>query len=169
MKSEFPLIIKPAIKNRPELDVVSAAFRIKKCSDKAELLWGINKLSSLDVEYIIQQYIPGDDNDLLTIGTYSKNGKLIAWSTSKKNRQFPPNTGECSLGVTFYNDELVPLAERLIKEIGLTGISQIEFKKYNGEYYLIEIIQLTNNLNLFKPLIISFLLDLGDMKSLLLS
>ena len=34
---------------------------------------------------------------------------------------------------------MVPLAERLIKEIGLTGISQIEFKKYNGEYYLIEI------------------------------
>ena len=139
MGSEFPLIIKPAIKNRPELDVVSAAFRIKKCSDKAELLWAINKLSSLDVDYVIQQYIPGDDNNLLTIGTYSKNGKLVAWSTSKKIRQFPPNTGECSVGVTFYNDELVPLAERLIKEIGLTGISQIEFKKYNGEFYLIEI------------------------------
>lgn len=138
-KCKFPLIVKPAIKNLPELDVVNAAFRIKKCSNTSEFEDAISLLNSLNVDFVVQEFIQGGDENLFTIGTYSHKGKLIAWSTSKKLRQFPPITGECSLGETCFDDTLVPLASRLLQEIGLSGISQIEFKKYNGEYYLIEI------------------------------
>jgi len=138
-ESNFPVIVKPAVKNKPEIDVVQVAFRIKKCMNIYELKQAIGSLSVIGIEYIVQEYIEGGDEELFTIGTYSYKGKLLAWSTSKKIRQFPPNTGECSFGKTIYNDALLEPAEKLLKEIGLTGISQIEFKKFEGQYYLIEI------------------------------
>lgn len=135
----FPVIIKPAIKNTPTIDVVKTIFRLKKCYTPSELTIAIDQLNEHSVPYVIQEYIPGNDSSLITMGTYSYKGKLKAWSTSKKVRQFPPNTGECSLGITIYEKELVPLAERLLKTLQLTGISQIEFKKHQDKYYLIEI------------------------------
>jgi predicted ATP-grasp superfamily ATP-dependent carboligase len=135
----YPVIVKPAIKTTPEIDVVQKVFRLAKCNNLDELNTATSALSEYNVPYVVQEYIPGNDSQLLTIGTYSYKGKLKGWSTSKKIRQFPPQTGECSLGVTLYDDNLVPLAERLLKELKLTGISQIEFKKYKNKYYLIEI------------------------------
>jgi len=137
--SNFPLIVKPALKNKPEIDVVKEAFRVKKCFNQIELESAMKLLTSLNVSYVVQEYVQGGDNELYTIGTYSYEGELKAWSTSKKLRQFPPNTGECSFGVTTYSEDLVDLARRLLGEIGLSGISQIEFKKFKGQYYLIEI------------------------------
>lgn len=135
----FPVIIKPAIKNTPTIDVVKTIFRLKKCYNKSQLKQAINQLNKHSIPYVIQEYIPGDDSSLITIGTYSYKGKLKAWSTSKKIRQFPPITGECSLGITIYEKELVPLAKKLLETLQLTGISQIEFKKHQDKYYLIEI------------------------------
>jgi predicted ATP-grasp superfamily ATP-dependent carboligase len=135
----YPVIVKPAIKTTPEIDVVQKVFRLAKCNNLNELVAATSALSNYNIPYVVQEYIPGDDSELVTIGTYSYKGELKGWSTSKKIRQFPPQTGECSLGITIYDDNLVPLAERLIKELNLTGISQIEFKKYNNNYYLIEI------------------------------
>jgi D-aspartate ligase len=138
-ESSWPLIIKPAIKNRPERDVVKDAFRLRVCHNEQELNDAIALLKGIAQPYVIQEYIPGDDSELYTIGTYSWRGELKAWSTSKKLRQFPPGTGECSFGVTLYEPVLAEAAAKLLKRIGLTGISQIEFKKHEGQFYLIEV------------------------------
>lgn len=138
-ESSWPLIIKPAIKNRPDRDVVKDAFRIRVCHNEQELGDAVALLKGIDQPYVIQEYIPGDDSELYTIGTYSWRGELKAWSTSKKLRQFPPGTGECSFGVTLHEPALAEAAARLLKRIGLTGISQIEFKKHEGQFYLIEV------------------------------
>ena len=135
----FPVIIKPAIKNLPEIDVVDQAFRLRVCNDTHELAQAVDKLRKLDVRFIIQDYIPGDDSNLHTLGAFSYEGELLAWSTSKKVRQFPPDTGECSYGVTTRNEQLVPLGEKLLRALGKTGISQIEFKEFEGKYYLMEV------------------------------
>lgn len=138
-ESEFPIIIKPALKKTPEINVVEKAFRLKICQNIDELLLAVNQLQSLNLEGIVQQYIPGNDDKLYTIGTYSFKGRLIAWSTSVKIRQFPPGSGECSFGKTIYKPELLEPAKKLLKALSLTGISQIEFKEYMGDFYLIEI------------------------------
>jgi len=135
----YPAIIKPAVKNAPEIDVVKQAFRIKVCEKEKDLREAAGLLESLSVPYVVQEYIPGDDSELFTIGVYSWRGELKAWSTSQKIRQFPPSTGECSYGRTLHLEALVEPARRILKAIGLTGISQIEFKYHRGEYYLIEI------------------------------
>jgi len=138
-EKEFPIIIKPAIKKSPEINVVEKAFRANICNNIDELVSAVKLLESLNQKAIIQQYIPGGDENLLTIGTYSYKGRIIAWSTCAKVRQFPPGTGECSFGKTIYIPELLNPAKNLLNGLSLTGISQIEFKKYDGKYYLIEI------------------------------
>jgi len=135
----YPAIIKPELKNTPELDVVEVAFRLRMCNNREELLEAINILKAIECPYIIQEYIPGDDNELYTCGIYSYKGQVKAWSTSKKLRQFPPNTGQCSYGKTLYEEALLEPSMRLMKTLGKTGVSQIEYKKYNNKFYLIEI------------------------------
>lgn len=136
---EYPAIIKPELKNTPEIDIVEEAFRLRYCNNEKELSDAVQLLQKLNSPYVIQEYIPGDDNELYTCGVYSFKGELKAWSTSKKIRQFPPNTGQCSYGKTLYEDALLEPSMSLLKTTGLTGISQIEYKKYKGKYYLIEI------------------------------
>jgi predicted ATP-grasp superfamily ATP-dependent carboligase len=136
---KFPVIIKPAIKNRPDIDVVNRAFRIKLCQNFHDLQHAARLLEDLQQPYVIQEYIEGGDDSLYTCGVYCYQGRLIAWSTSRKIRQFPPNIGECSLGETIYIPALVQPSETLIKAIGLSGILQIEYKRSGNQFYLIEI------------------------------
>lgn len=135
----FPMIVKPSIKNRPDIDVVKEAFRLKVCNNDFELKSALKKLNKIEVPFVVQELIPGDDNELYTLGVFCFKGAIKAWSMSKKIRQFPPNTGECSFGKTINDSSLLKPSIRLMSEIGFTGIAQIEYKKYNGEYYLIEI------------------------------
>jgi D-aspartate ligase len=135
----FPVIIKPAIKNRPEIDVVNKAFRIHLCRNLDELKNAAQALEKLGQPYVIQEYIPGGDDALFTCGVYCHQGKLMAWSTSRKIRQFPSQTGECSLGETVHLPALVEPSKKLIRAIGLSGILQIEYKKCGDKFYLIEI------------------------------
>jgi D-aspartate ligase len=136
--ADFPLVVKPAIKNRPDIDVVSAAFRIKTCLSREDLLDAIAVLRRTGQPYVVQEYIAGDDSELYTVGSYSYEGSVKAWSVSKKIRQFPPGTGECAYGTTIGETELLSSAAKFLHVTKYTGISQIEFKKNNGKYYLIE-------------------------------
>jgi len=135
----FPVIIKPDFKNTPEQDVVEQAFRLRICAVEDELRDAMHILSDLNMEFVVQEYIPGGDDKLYTFGVYSYKGEIKAWSTSKKIRQFPPDTGQCSFGKTIYIEDLYETGKSLLRNSGLTGISQIEFKEYKGQYYLIEI------------------------------
>jgi len=135
----YPLIIKPAIKHSPELNVEEAAFRLKICYSKRDVEKASEELIALNCPFVIQDYIPGDDNELYTFGSYAYKGSIKAWATSKKLRQFPPNTGQCSYGKTMYVPELYEPSFSLLNTLGFTGVTQIEYKKYEGRYYLIEI------------------------------
>lgn len=135
----FPAIVKPAMKATPERDMLSEAFRLKVCESSADLEQAVSQLRGLGVSYVVQEYIPGGDSELYTMGIYSYRGTIKAWSASKKLRQFPPGAGECTYGKTVYDCSMLKATERLIAEAGLTGISQVEFKRYREENYLIEI------------------------------
>jgi len=135
----FPVIMKPAIKNRPDVDIVAKAFRLRICHSVEEVHQAALLLDRYDQPYVIQEYIEGGDDALYTCGVFAHQGQLIAWSSSRKLRQFPPHTGECSLGELIYLPDLVEPCEKLIRAIGLSGIMQIEFKRRGDEFFLIEI------------------------------
>lgn len=136
---DYPLIIKPDFKSLPDQDVVRKAFRLMVCNDENELRDARQKLSNLGLEYVVQELIPGSDDKLFTVGAYFFQGELLGYSMSRKIRQFPVNTGECSFGELIDDDSLVSACRKLAKESNLTGICQIEFKKMGNDYFLIEI------------------------------
>tara|TARA_A100001015_G_scaffold304282_1_gene395251 strand:- start:1111 stop:2277 length:1167 start_codon:yes stop_codon:yes gene_type:complete len=136
---EFPVVIKPTIRKTSNSNVGESVFKIKKCFTESQLFDAVSELKKSNSSFVIQEFIPGDDNQLYTVGLYAYKGKVIASATAKKLRQFPPFVGECSYGELVSDPEAILEAEKYIKESGISGICQIEFKKYKKVYYLMEI------------------------------
>jgi predicted ATP-grasp superfamily ATP-dependent carboligase len=135
----YPVIIKPTLKKTDKIDVVKEAFRIRKAHNESELEKWISKLDKIKSPYVVQKYIEGKDDSLYTAGIFAYKGKLCAIGTSRKLRQFPPSLGECSLGELIKAPNLELYSERLIKKAGITGMCQIEFKKNDNDFFLMEI------------------------------
>lgn len=135
----YPVVVKPDFKNTPDQNIAEKIFRIRKCFDLNQLLEAISVLDEVQMGYVIQEFIPGSDDKLYTLGIYAYKGDLLAYSMAKKIRQFPIETGECSFGVTINDDSLIEPTKRLIKNSNISGICQIEFKKHEDKFYLIEI------------------------------
>lgn len=136
-RASYPIIFKPD--ERRSLENISIKiFKVKLCRNKQEATEFLNYLDEMGIEVIIQQFIPGGDDELYTGGVVAWNGKLLGCFTGKKVRQFPPMAGQASLAVALESDKLVAYSERIVKSLGFTGIAQIEFKHHNGELYVIE-------------------------------
>lgn len=136
---EFPLIVKPEFKKTKDVDFVDLGLRAVKVNTLNELKITCEKILTNGARYVIQEFIPGEDKELYTVACYVNRGILKGAVCGKKERQFPPKIGECSYGKLIHNPEIIELSKKLVKEADFTGIAQIEFKKYNSKYYLIEI------------------------------
>ncbi|MDA8599998.1 ATP-grasp domain-containing protein [Burkholderiaceae bacterium] len=135
----YPVIVKPSIRKKNGFDFGLHVFKVKICRCHDELVSAVKLLKDHSFDFIVQEFIEGDDNQLYTIGVFSYKGSVVASATGRKLRQFPPVTGECSYGELVSAPELLHLAEKFLFQCGVTGICQLEFKKYNGKYYLMEI------------------------------
>ncbi len=135
--SIFPVILKPTIKTAENFNRIP--FRIKILNNIDELKVAEQQFSQQNIGYIIQQFIPGDDDQLYTGGIVAIRGKIYGAATGRKIRQYPPSLGVCAYGELIKDEKLANYTRLLIEKSGMTGIAQVEFKKYNGEYYLMEI------------------------------
>jgi len=136
-KLSFPLVVKP--QNRRSLESIkNNVFRLRLCHNIESLESAIQFLENINSQYIVQEFIPGSDDQLYTDGIFAYKGKLVASFTGRKLRQFPVTMGECSYGEVIREPRIVNYAEKIVNYTSYTGIAQIEFKKYNNEYYLME-------------------------------
>ncbi len=134
----YPVIIKPTKLNNNVNGKMVHVFKNKTCYNNSELIEAIEILNNAEIDYVVQEIIPGDDSNLYTCGISAINGQLLACFTGRKLRQFPPKTGEASFAESVVDEELIEYAKLISKITQFTGISQIEFKKYNSKYYFIE-------------------------------
>lgn len=132
----YPLVVKPG--NRTIENSRKNVFRLRLCQNKKDLSDAVNLLEKLDVPFIVQEYIPGGDEQLYSAAIFSYKGESVASFTGRKLRQFPPKMGVCAYGEIVNETKIVDYAERFVKVTGYTGIAHLEFKKYNGEFYLME-------------------------------
>jgi len=91
---------------------------------------------------VAQEIIAGPETNLYTFGSYIDKEKHPAVQfIGKKLRQYPPNFGTCTLGMqTEYYPELQKQSFKLLKHLGYSGASQVEFKRgRDGVLYLMEI------------------------------
>ena len=74
---------------------------------------------------LVQEYIDGEIHDVCLA---SKRGNVFAIMTQKRIKTLPPGGGSGIVNITTNQKRIARYAIRLIKSIGWTGVSQIEFK-----------------------------------------
>lgn len=124
----FPLIIKPSTRK----DLTANVFRIlyletyeKYEEDKILIAEYIDK----GIEFVISEYIPGDDTNIFAYTCFrNKNGEIVNEWKGKKLTQYPDNYGVFCSASNESPDDILYQGRALIKELDIYGIAEPEFK-----------------------------------------
>ncbi len=137
-KISYPCIVKPAYSTRFRKVF---GVKAKRFDDFSSLRAFVAKVHHEDIEYLIQEFIPGNVSKLYTFASFSDDkGHVLGSMTGRKVHQFPADFGTCRLGETVYLPELADMGRMLISLLGYQGIALAEFKRTeSGEYKVIEI------------------------------
>jgi predicted ATP-grasp superfamily ATP-dependent carboligase len=142
---ELPCIVKPAVTSRWRHTAILAALRGRKVVTFErwdELAAFYEQISKFDPEMLVQEYIPGTDEDLVIFGSYvASGGEPLRFFTARKVLQAPPGSGTGIVVQAVRIPEIVATSKALLATLGMSGISEIEYKRdpRNGRYVLIEI------------------------------
>ena len=138
-KLNFPCIIKPPMRypswegntNIKAYKVYSPEEFMKTydmCADWAEVL-------------MAQEWIEGTDVDLYSCNCYfNNNNEPLVSFIAKKLRQYPPVTGNTSLGIECRADEVRDISLDMFKRVNYHGLGYVEMKRdtRTRKYYIIE-------------------------------
>lgn len=133
----YPLLVKPSNPDGFRRRFQRQAFR---CTDAGEL--GHAYRAAAPFEPMVQELIPGGDDELYTVGSYlARDGAVLGLFSGRKLRQTPPGVGTCRVGEAVWVQENVDDALRLLRAFDFHGVSQVEFKRdpRDGRYKLMEI------------------------------
>ncbi|MCX4857878.1 carboxylate--amine ligase [Streptomyces canus] len=90
---------------------------------------------------ILQEYLPREEaEDWIVHAYFDRNSTPLALFTGVKVRSWPPHAGMTANAYVVDNPELADLAARFIKQIGYTGIIDLDlrFDRRDGQYKLLD-------------------------------
>ena len=94
-----------------------------------DLSRSFNEYASADVGFMVQEIIPGGDDQLYGyLAMWDRNASEFAWLTKQKLRQSPPLYGDGSLQTTIDAPEVRKLSIELLKQFNYKGFAGVEFK-----------------------------------------
>jgi predicted ATP-grasp superfamily ATP-dependent carboligase len=138
---EYPVILKPAsgVIDNPISDV-----KVWRIEDRDELLRRYVEASAfLPAGHVmIQEIIPGGGDCQLSFASTCRDGEVLAYLTAQRTRQMPPDFGRASTFVeTVDIPEVVEPSRRIIADLQLTGMVEVEFKRdpRNGLVKLLDV------------------------------
>jgi len=135
----YPCLVKPALSH-----TFTRKFKRKlfKVNTPSELLGTYHTLTSKGFNMMIQEDIPGEDQDLVTLNTVlNDRSEPLVIFMHRRMRQNPPRYGVVSLGESVWEPRIIDPCMRLLKTIGFQGIAHVEFKRdpRNDDFKFIEI------------------------------
>jgi D-aspartate ligase len=136
----FPVLVKPATK--PFLD--RPAAKGWPAMDRAALLPVYDEAAD-QVEpgtLVLQELVPGGPGTQFSFAALCDGGEVVAAVTAQRVRQYPPDLGRSSTFVeTVEAPEVADAGARVLAELGLTGIAEVEFKRdaRDGRYRLLDV------------------------------
>jgi predicted ATP-grasp superfamily ATP-dependent carboligase len=133
----YPLLVKPSNPDGFRRRFRRQAFR---CELPGELERAYADAEPF--EPMVQELIPGGDDELYTVGSYiATDGEVIGLFSGRKLRQSPPGIGTCRVGEAVWVQENVDAALRLLRAFDFHGVSQVEFKRdpRDGRFKLMEV------------------------------
>lgn len=136
----FPCALKPVHAHlfRRALQTNAKALTVH---DRAELEEALTRLVEEDVEMLVTEVIPGDEDQFAGYYSYlDADGEPLFHFTKQKIRQNPPVFGEGSYHVTTWDPEVAELGLRFFQAMGVRGMANVEFKRdeHTSEWKLIE-------------------------------
>ena len=100
------------------------------------------RLANVTQEVLLQEYIRGDDNDIVVCCCYiDEDGESIGHFTARKLRQNPPLIGTGSVVEATEVAPVIAPSVELLRAFAYSGLAEVEYKydKVTGTYFLIEI------------------------------
>jgi predicted ATP-grasp superfamily ATP-dependent carboligase len=137
----FPVVVKPAIRTAVNPLTRDKAWRANDASELAHLYAEACRLMPPE-DVMIQELVPGDGTCQLSYATLAAAGEPIATVVARRTRQYPMDFGRASTFVESIDDDQVAThGERLVAELGYTGLIEIEFKRdaVSGELNLLDL------------------------------
>lgn len=141
----FPAIVKPVYASqwkRPGIWEAVGRQKVVRLESLAAFKEFYARVAPLDPLLSVQEVIEGPDRNLAIFGSYAGHGgEVRAFFTARKLLQYPALYGTGVVVEGLIIPEIVEPSRRLIKALGLQGVSEIEYKWHAGkkEYQLIEI------------------------------
>jgi predicted ATP-grasp superfamily ATP-dependent carboligase len=125
----FPLILKPAIKDSLNRFTYAKAWRISNHTELRERYQQASQL--IDPALImIQELIPGGGDCQFSYGALCREGAVLASVVARRARQYPVDFGRSSSYVELIEEPEVEFASRkLITQMRYTGLLEAEFKR----------------------------------------
>lgn len=128
----FPCIIKPVLSPNWWTDEISAIVNNGKVVRLESLEHGLEiyeKLAPLDSDIIVQEIIPGDDENLYYFVFYAdRQGRTLVRFAGQKLRVTPTHFGSASYVKSIHDAQLEEVSLKLVDAIGYVGLGGIEFK-----------------------------------------
>ncbi len=138
---KYPVIIKPAVMYN---FYATSGKKVFLCNNKKDLIENYRKAIKIipKEEVIVQEMLDGGAKNLFSFASYTKNGVVFGSFTANRIRQKPMDFGVATtFAVSVVNERVEKLAEKFLKAINYTGLSEVEFMydAKTDEYKLIEI------------------------------
>lgn len=137
----FPLILKPAIRLKPNSLAIPKAWRVDNLHElpaRLEEAAGFIPPENL----ILQEMVPGGGETQFSYAALCKDGSPLASIVARRLRQYPKDFGQFSTFVeTVDEPQVVASAERLLAAARFTGLAEVEFKKdpRDGRFKLLDV------------------------------
>lgn len=135
----YPVVLKPPFRTAVwRENTKEKAFKV---DDEIAFLSCFDEYFPFIHVLIAQTWIYGDDQSLYSCNCYfNKNNEPLATFTARKIRQYPPRTGQSSLGEEVRADEVLDETIRLFKSVGYWGLGYLEMKRdaRSGRYFIVE-------------------------------
>jgi D-aspartate ligase len=137
----FPVILKPAIRLKPNSLAVPKAWRAE---DRKSLEARFEEASQLlgAQNLIVQEVVPGGGEEQFSYAALCKDGVSLACMVARRTRQYPKDFGQLSTYVeTIDEPQIIEPAERLLGAMRFTGLIEIEFKRdpRSGQFKLLDV------------------------------
>ncbi|MHB1224075.1 MAG: carboxylate--amine ligase [Gemmatimonadaceae bacterium] len=136
---EFPLILKPRLKN-----LESRAHAPKKayvCHSPEELLAAYAVSAQWEKEVLVQEWIPGGDGDIhFSFHYFDASGHEVTSFEGRKIRQFIPECGVTASAVGVPTPLVSDISRGILGDVACTGFCSVEYKRdpRTGRFYIIE-------------------------------
>lgn len=152
-KVDFPVIIKPLHPEAWNMPVVKKMVQSKKAmviETPEELVRLFESIAVYDNRMIVQEYIPGRDDQLISVHVHmGRDGEALGYFVGRKIRTYPAYAGIGCFVISDFNQELVNISVDILRKSGYFGLALLQFKQdpESKKYILLEINARTSSWN----------------------